>query len=132
MSPAPADPECWSYSKPRLTVTLERAPELSLPGSALRVEDKRLPDRVLIVHGIDGAFHAYANHCSCGGFRVDPVPGEEKIRCCTLGMSTFEYAGASLTKRLDHGLTVYPVERGGDTLTVDLGQPVVAPKAAAD
>jgi nitrite reductase/ring-hydroxylating ferredoxin subunit len=117
-TPEPTSAAAWSYDRGVLRVDLSAMPELSAPDSAVRCESELLPDRVLLVHGIDDSFHAYSNHCGCGGFRIDPVPGEEKIRCCTLMQSTFDYAGNILSGSAKNSLVVYPLERDGDMLTV--------------
>lgn len=129
MTPEPRDEGCWTYENQTLTVWLDRAQELKPKGGALRLDDKALPDRILVVHGIDENYYVYANHCACGGFRIDPVPGEEKIRCCTLMKATYTYAGDALSDHVDKGLTVYPLMREGNCLRVDLSSPKVMPKA---
>lgn len=129
MTPKPSDEGCWAYDGQTLTVLLDRAPELKHRGGALQLDDKTLPDRILLVHGIDDDYYVYANHCACGGFRIDPVPGEEKIRCCTLMKATYTYAGDALSDHVEKGLTVYPVMREGSCLQIDLSSPTVMPKA---
>lgn len=114
-----------------LVLALDRAPELLLRGGALRLESERLPDRVLVVHGVDGVYRAYRNHCACGGFRVDPVPSEEKIRCCTLMQSTFDYEGRRLSGSAKKDLDVLPVEKTEGTLRIDLRGVAGVPPAFA-
>jgi nitrite reductase/ring-hydroxylating ferredoxin subunit len=120
MSPLPKDPGCQSATAERLEIELERAPELAAPGGALRLEGEGLPDRILVVHCTDGRFRAYRNHCACGGFRVDPVPGEEKIRCCTLMQSTYDYEGRRLSGSAKKDLDLLPLEQVEGTLKIDL------------
>ena len=119
-SPLPSREDVWTLDGETLRVTLERAPELAPAGGALRLEDEGLPDRFLLVHGHDGSFHAYANHCGCGGLRIDPVPGEARIKCCSLMQSAYDYAGRVLGSHPDKGLTVYAVTKEDGVLTVDL------------
>jgi cytochrome b6-f complex iron-sulfur subunit len=119
-TPEPSNDAGWRVAEGTLIVELSKLPELSEPDSAVRFESDKLPDRLLLVHGMNDAFYAYANHCGCGGFRIDPVPGEEKIRCCTLMQSTFDYDGKVLTGSAKKDLTVYPIVQDGDTLRVQL------------
>ena len=121
MSPPPADPGCFQISGKRLVVDLNRAPEIRPSGGALRIEDERLPDRVLLVHGIEGQFRAYRNRCACGGFRLDPVPREEKIRCTTPMQSAYDSAGRPLSRTVRRNLDVLPVETHEDRIEVDVG-----------
>jgi nitrite reductase/ring-hydroxylating ferredoxin subunit len=120
MSPLPVDAAGHRREGETLVLDLARSPELAQPGGALRLEDASLPDRILVVHGVDGELHAYRNHCACGGFRVDPVPGEPKIRCCTLMQSTYDYSGKLLKGTAKKDLDVLPLTRDGDTVRIDL------------
>jgi cytochrome b6-f complex iron-sulfur subunit len=120
MSSLPVDAAGHRLEGQTLVLDLDHCPELAQPGGALRLEEPSLPDRVLVVHGVDGELHAYRNHCACGGFRVDPVPGERKIRCCTLAQSTFDYAGARLSGPAKKDLDVLALTRDGRTVTIDL------------
>ncbi len=110
----------WRFADGELIIDLRKVRGLSEPDSALRFESDALPGRVLVVHGTDGAFHAYANSCTCSGFRIDPVPGEQKIRCCTLMQSTFDYSGKHLSGPAKTDLTVYEVSADGEELRVKL------------
>jgi nitrite reductase/ring-hydroxylating ferredoxin subunit len=120
MSPLPSDAAGHRLEGDTLVLDLARCPELAQPGGALRLESPPLPDRILVVHGVDGELHAYRNHCACGGFRIDPVPGEPKIRCCTLAQSTYDYEGSRISGPAKDSLTTYPVTAEGRTLRIDL------------
>jgi len=120
ISPSPADPGCWAVEGDCLTVDLARAPELAPVGGAMRIEDARLPDRVLVVHGEDGQYRGFRNRCACGGFRIDPVPGQEKIRCCTPMQSTYDYAGNPLSKTVNRQLDLLPASVDGTKLALDI------------
>jgi hypothetical protein len=120
ISPLPSDTGCFAVDGDRLTILIDRAPELAPAGGALRIEDARLPDRVLVVHGEDGQLRAFRNRCACGGFRIDPVPGQQKIRCCTPMQSSYDYAGSPLSRTVNRSLDVLPSTVEGTTLTVDI------------
>jgi cytochrome b6-f complex iron-sulfur subunit len=116
----PADEGCFTLGEGIVEIDLARAPELRVEGSALRLESTDLTDRLLILHGIDGTFRAYTNVCACAGWRIDPVPGEQKVRCCTLAQSTYDYDGKKLSGSAKGDLTTHAVEVDGDTLVVTL------------
>jgi len=120
VTPLASDPRCLTVTAEAVTIDLDRAPELAAPGGSLRLESDLVPDRIIVVHGVDGRFYAYANHCACGGFRIDPVPGEPKIRCCTLAQSTYDYEGSRISGPAKDSLTTYPVTAEGTTLRIDL------------
>jgi nitrite reductase/ring-hydroxylating ferredoxin subunit len=115
-----SDPGSLTFAADSITIDLGRAPELAAEGGAMRLESESLPDRIIVVHGIDDQYYAYGNHCACGGFRIDPVPGERKIRCCTLAQSTFDYEGNRLSGSAKDPLTTYPVTCEGPTVRIDL------------
>ncbi len=117
----PANSGCWSYAGGKLVVILDKAPELSRKGGAIRLEGPSLPKRVLVVHGQDGAFHAFPNRCThIGHRRIDPVPGEDKIRCCSVGKSTFEYSGRLISGSAKESLEPLALESDGTKLVISI------------
>jgi nitrite reductase/ring-hydroxylating ferredoxin subunit len=119
----PADAECWTYSDGKVEIVLERAQELEKPGGAIRLEGGGLPIRVLVVHGDDNQFHAFPNRCThMGGRRLDPVPGESTIRCCSVGKSTFDYEGTRLSGSAKRTLEPLAVEVDGGKLVVRISR----------
>jgi nitrite reductase/ring-hydroxylating ferredoxin subunit len=123
VAPLPSQADCFEVDGDRLTIQLDLAPELASPGGCLRLVSDSLPDRLLVVHGHDGAFHVYANHCACGGFHIDPVPGQPLIRCCTPARSTYDYAGEPVSgpAKADHKCLVhYAVTEADGALQVTL------------
>lgn len=120
VSPQPGDAACYAISKDTVEIDLTRAPELTAPGGALRLEDSKLADRILVVHGLDGRFRAFRNRCACGGFRIDPVPGEQKVRCCTLMQSTYDYTGKRLSGTATKDLDLLNVAASPDRLSIAL------------
>ncbi len=118
----PANDACWSIDGDTLTIELDKAPELSSPGGAIRLEDKsgKLPTRVLVVHGNDGAYHAFENKCTHAGRRLDPLAGEEVIQCCSIGKTVFDYNGGLQSGSGKTDLKTFPVEPEEGTLTISL------------
>ncbi len=116
----PSDEGCVTVRDGTVVVDLSRAPELSTPGTALRFETHELPERLMVLHGLDGTYRAYTNRCACAGWRIDPVPGEHKVRCCTLAASTYSYDGEKLSGPAKDDLPTHPVEEDGETLRITL------------
>ena len=117
----PANSGCWSYAGGKLEVILDKAPELSQKGGAVRLEGPSLPKRVLVVHGQDGAFHAFPNRCThIGHRRIDPLPGEDKIRCCSVGQSTCEYSGKLISGSAKESLEPLALESDGSKLVISV------------
>jgi len=116
----PADPGCFRFEGDCLIVDLFRTPELGERSGAIRAEKKGRAARVLVIRGEDGRFHAFSNRCSHGGRRLDPVPGEEQVQCCSVGKSTFDYEGGLISGTAESGTHVYAVEERRGTLVVHL------------
>jgi len=116
----PTDAGCWDLSGNKIEIQLDRAPELAGRGGAIRLEEKGMPERVLLIHGHDGEFHAFKNRCTHGGRRIDPFGANEQIRCCSVSKSTFDYTGKVVSGPAKGPLTSFKVERGDGKLTVYL------------
>jgi nitrite reductase/ring-hydroxylating ferredoxin subunit len=120
ITPKPVNDDCWRVRGNQVEVSLKDAAELSRPSGALRLEGKGLEQRILIVHGEDGEFHAYPNHCPHAGRRLDPMPGEAMLQCCSLGKSTFDYSGKVLYGEDTTAIHPLPLRREKDRLVVVL------------
>jgi len=117
----PARQDAWSVANRRITIHLTRAPELAKPGGAVRLEGARLPERVLVVHGSDGKYHALSNRCTHMGRRLDPLQGAARIQCCSVLKSTFTYEGQVVSGVARKPVQSFPVTLEGDRLVIDLG-----------
>ena len=92
----PADPTCWEHAGGKVTVTLARVPELTPKGGAIRLEGKGLPKRMLVYRDDAGALRAIENKCAHKGRRIDPVPGEGILQCCSVNAAAYEYSGKKI------------------------------------
>ena len=122
----PANSGCWTYANGKLEVVLDKTPELSQKGGAVRLEGPSLPKRVLVVHGQDGAFHAFPNRCThIGHRRLDPLPGQNAVRCCSVNKSTFDYQGEVVSGPTLSRLYGVPIEvlEASDGRLVVVGTP---------
>lgn len=119
-TPLLADASAWRLDGSTLEVDLAKVPALADAGSAVRLEGGTLPVRVVLLHGVDGTWHAYENRCTHMGRRIDPVPGAAQLECCSVGKSTWDYEGRRVAGSATEELKVFPAEREGDTLRVEL------------
>jgi len=94
---APFEKDSWTYDGSVLVINLEKTRELSYTGGAARFEGRGLPDRILVVNGEDGRFHAFSNRCRHMGRRLDPVPGAETVRCCSVMKAAYDYSGEKIS-----------------------------------
>jgi nitrite reductase/ring-hydroxylating ferredoxin subunit len=119
----PAEPSCWRYQNGKVEISLSETPELADEGGAVHLEGKGLRGRVLVVHGTDGHFHAFQNRCTHAGRRLDPLPGHDHIRCCSVSRSTFDYAGRKVSGPAKNALTVYEVHVENGKLVIRVERP---------
>ncbi len=116
----PTDADSWNFSGGKIEIQLDRAPELARKGGAIRLEGKGIYDKVLLIHGHDGEFHAFKNRCTHAGRRIDPFGDKEQIRCCSVSKSTFDYNGKLLSGPAKGPLAGFQVTRENGKLTVYL------------
>lgn len=119
-TPPPGNAAGWEFANQTIKIDLNQMPELVSPGSAVRLEGKGLPVRTLVVHGQDGDFHAYANRCTHMGRRIDILPGTDRIECCSVSKSTFDYGGRPLGGAAKKPLRVFAVTLSNNELTIQL------------
>lgn len=117
----PSDEGAWTYADRQIRIRLDRMPELAHPGGAVRLEGGGLPRKILVVHGTDGRFHALANRCTHMGRRLDPLPGTDRIECCSVSRSTFSYTGEPVSGAAKDPVETFPTLTEGDGLTITLG-----------
>jgi len=119
----PADPDCWAHEDDTIVVDRKRATEISQPGGALRLEGKGLDRRILFFHGRDGRFYALQNKCShIGGRRIDPAAEEDRLQCCSISGSVYNYHGEVISGPARRPLPAFPVREEDDRLVIELKQ----------
>ncbi len=116
----PENQNCWWYSSGRVEIELSKAPELEKKDSAIRLEGKGLPTRLLVVYGEDDKYHAFENKCTHFGRRLDPLTGQPLVQCCSIGKSTFDYTGGNVSGTAKEPVKSYPVEKQNGLLVVRL------------
>jgi nitrite reductase/ring-hydroxylating ferredoxin subunit len=117
----PQDEGGWHYASGQLTISLDRVPELTRKGSAVRFEGKRLPVRVLVVFGEEGQYQAFQNRCThLGHRRLDYVPGTETVQCCSVNKSTYTFDGGKIHGPAPHPIPTYPVAVGEGELRISI------------
>lgn len=114
----PMDKGCWTYSEGKLEIDLDRASELSSPGGGIRLEGKNLPERVLVIQGDDGSYHAFRNRCKHMGRRLDPVSGTSTVQCCSVNKSTYDYSGSVVFGPAKGPVERFPVQLEGRKLVI--------------
>jgi nitrite reductase/ring-hydroxylating ferredoxin subunit len=85
-------------------------PELQKPCGAIRIEGQDLPERIFVLYGMDGQFHAFRNRYTLMRRRLDPVSGSATIHCGGLHGLTFDYSGHVISGSAKKPLKKYKVE----------------------
>jgi len=116
----PSDPQCWTVIDGKVEIDINKAIELKNPGSAIRLESKQLPARLLVCHGTDDKYYAYVNKCKHMGRRMDPVPETHTIQCCSIGKSTYDYSGKLVSGSAKGSLDTFSVEKSTDKIVIRL------------
>jgi nitrite reductase/ring-hydroxylating ferredoxin subunit len=112
--------DLWGLEGNRVTVRVGEVPELQRPGGAVYLKGKGLKPSVLIVRSEDDGFLCFANKCTHGGWKLDPVAGKSELRCCSVNHSTFNFEGAKLTGPAKGPIRVYNSEMKDGNLLIDL------------
>ncbi len=115
----PIDDAGWEFQSGKLTIDLDKIPELTNPGTAVRFEGKTLPSRVLVVIDEEEKYHAFLNQCThFGRRRLDYVPGTKTLQCCSVNKSTYTFAGEKIHGPNPKPVKVFPVEKDGELLHI--------------
>ena len=116
----PLNPDLWEVSDRKARVNVSQVPELNRPGGAVYLTGKGLPEPVLIVARDDGGYVCALNRCTHMSRRLDPVSGEQILRCCSVNHSTFDFQGNNLSGPTRKPLKVYEWKLEDNDLVIDV------------
>jgi nitrite reductase/ring-hydroxylating ferredoxin subunit len=108
----------WSFEGGKVRIDLGRVPEITAPGTGVRIEGKGLPERILLLHGIDGELYAFKNRCTHGGRRLDPH--ENGVQCCSVGKSFFDLNGSVMSGSAKKGIKKYSIRKENNYIIIEL------------
>ena len=116
----PLSGDLWSLEGSKVQVKLSHMPEPLPKGGAVYLRGGGLPKPVLILRTEDDRFLAFEDRCTHFGRKLDPVPGEAKLRCCSLFHSTYDLEGKNISGAAKMPLTSYAVEQSDGDLIITL------------
>lgn len=117
----PINGDCWSFEDGIVNVNLALADEIKNQDGALRLEGKGMPVRLLVVKN-NGEYHAVQNRCTHAGRRLDPLPGQPRLECCSVSKSSFELNGQKVSGPAGGSVTSFPVLKEDGELFIDLSR----------
>lgn len=115
--------DMWRLDGGSLHVRSDQIPELQEPYGAVFLDGRGLEKPVLLVRTEAGPLLAFENHCTHFGRKLDPVPGEPILRCCSVSHATFDLEGNVLSGPAKGPLKTYATREEGGELVVDLAGP---------
>jgi nitrite reductase/ring-hydroxylating ferredoxin subunit len=96
---------------------LNQVPQLQEPGVAVYLKGQGLKQVLLVLRNPQGRLQAFVDRCTHGGRKLDLVAGQEVLRCCSIGHSTFDLSGKRLSGPAKGPLSQCPVEeKAGEAL----------------
>ena len=108
----------WTLDGKNLKIDTGKLPELSSPGTGVRIEGSGLPERVLLIRGTDGELHAFRNRCTHGGRRLGP--SGDGVQCCSVGKSFFDMNGSILSGSAKKNIKKYKTSRENNYIIIEL------------
>ena len=115
------DTGLWRLEGNKARIQIDRVPAFRDREGAVYLKGGGLKYPVLIVKTGDNGYSAYRNRCTHIGHRkLDPVPGESKLRCCSVNHSTYDLNGVRLSGPAKGNLTVHSVDIENGELIVTL------------
>jgi nitrite reductase/ring-hydroxylating ferredoxin subunit len=110
----------WSLEENRVRVKLSQIPEPLVKGDTVYLKGVGLVKPILLLGTGDDQYLAFENRCPHAGRKIDPIPGEEKLRCCSIGHSEFDLEGNVIKGRAKDKLKQYAVEKSDGDLIITL------------
>jgi len=108
----------WSIDEGAAKVKVGDVVELAEKGGAVYLQGKGLVKPILVVKSQSGEYLAFTNSCTHAGRRLDPMAGEDKLRCCSIGHSQFDYDGNVVSGGAKDPLKKHEVELGEDGVLI--------------
>ena len=108
----------WSIDEGAARVKVADVPKLAEKGSAVYLQGKGLAKPILVLKSENDEYLAFTNSCTHLGRKIDPVVGEAKLRCCSIGHSVFDYDGNVVSGGAEDPLTKHEVSIDEDGLLI--------------
>ena len=116
----PLSQDQWGLEGDKVRVRLSQKPAVIVKGGGAYLKGPGLKQPILVVRTDDDKYIAFSDRCPHGHRKIDPMPGQRMLRCCSFNHSTFDYEGKSLSGPAKESLPHYTVEMDKGDLLVKL------------
>ena len=117
--------DLWRLERKNIILQPGKIMELKKPGGAVYLKGKGLSKPILVVHTDGDEYVGFTNKCThIGGRRLDPVPGQSALRCCSISHSTFDLKGNIISGPSKKKLTTHKVEKTDEGLIIYLDKKI--------
>lgn len=93
-----------------LLVQLDKVPQLSAIGGAVKIIDLQLPTPMILARSEEKTYHAVSLLCPHRSVEVEYQHEQQRFRCASLGHSTFKRDGSKIKGFAKQGLQKYTAE----------------------
>jgi Rieske Fe-S protein len=107
----PIAKEAYTIKGKTLLVQLDKVPQLSAAGGAVKIIDLQLPTPIILARSDDNTYCAVSLLCPHRGAEVEYRHEEKQFRCASLGHSTFKLDGTKIKGFAKQGLQKFTTER---------------------
>lgn len=117
----PLSPDLWMLEGSTARVKLSLKRDVISRGGGGYLEGKGLRRPILVVRADDDRYLAFTSRCTHMAHRkIDPVPGQRLLRCCSVFHSTFDYEGKRLSGPARDPLTRHEITMDKGDLLIKL------------
>ncbi len=103
-----------------IIIDIEKTPDLLNEGSAVKIIDKRLNERIIIANTGKNGFSALSIFCTHNGAEVEYKHDLKKFICVSFNHAEFSPDGRSIDGMKLQALTSYPISNKDENLIISI------------
>ena len=120
----PVEKESYNIEAPasKMVVYLDKIPELSDVGGAVKIVDESLGDNIIIARTGENEYVTASLHCTHRGVELEYDHERKLFKCSSAGGSKFTLDGKNAGGPAESPLRIYGNTVEGNTLIISLGE----------
>jgi nitrite reductase/ring-hydroxylating ferredoxin subunit len=107
-----------SNKKVEIIIDMRKAPELQKEGSAVKIVDSRIKDRIIIANTAENDFKALSISCTHNGAEVEYKHDQKIFKCVSFNRAEFSLDGRSIDRMNLTALTSYSIRRQNEKVII--------------